>query len=96
MNIEQLKEEVRIEDVLVHYGWEGTDWRGSHGWGNWVSCRCPFHLDKYPSASVNTDKGRFHCFVCDTSGDIIDIVQKMEHLRTVSEAKAWIAATFLR
>jgi len=40
--------------------------------------RCPFHDDKHPSFSVNEDKGLFHCFGCQESGDVIDFVMKIE------------------
>lgn len=36
---------------------------------NWnseeVKVLCPFHLDTHPSASINTHKDLFHCWVCD-------------------------------
>lgn len=36
---------------------------------NWnseeVKVRCPFHSDTHPSASINTYKDLFHCWVCD-------------------------------
>jgi len=30
-----------------------------------VKVRCPFHSDTKPSASINTEKELFHCWVCD-------------------------------
>ena len=94
MKIDELKDKVSIEEILIHYGWDQY-WFGTRkGWSEWSSTRCPFHLDEQPSASVNYLRNRFHCFVCDVSGDILDIVMKMEHL-PLHEAKRWIEDNFL-
>lgn len=45
--------------------------RGKLYWG----C-CPFHNEKTPSFSVNTEMGIFHCFGCHTGGDIYAYLQK--------------------
>lgn len=39
---------------------------------------CPFHHEKTPSFSINTDMGIFKCFGCGESGDVITFIQKME------------------
>lgn len=36
--------------------------------------RCPFHDDSHASASVNLNKGLFHCNTCDASGDAIALI----------------------
>ncbi|MGO8671601.1 MAG: DNA primase [Capsulimonadaceae bacterium] len=41
---------------------------------------CPFHSEKTPSFTVNPDVGRFKCFGCGESGDVITFVQKIENL----------------
>ena len=89
MDIETLKEEVSIADVLAYYD---ADVDLSVGWR---SVRCPFHGDDNPSASVNVDIGQFYCFVCDVHGDIIDVVKTVEALPTIKEAKDWIEEVFL-
>lgn len=41
---------------------------------------CPFHDEKSPSFHVTPSKGFFHCFGCQTSGDVISFVMKMDNL----------------
>lgn len=41
---------------------------------------CPFHNEKTPSFHVNTDRGRYKCFGCGKSGDVINFVQDTEQL----------------
>ncbi len=83
MDIQALKAKVPIEDVLIHYGWDGEDYGGT----NWTKIICPFHWDENPSAGINGQ--RFKCWACGVEGDILDIVGQVEEL-TVSEAISWI------
>src|SRR5271154_2468397 len=39
---------------------------------------CPFHNEKTPSFQVDGDKGLYHCFGCNKSGDIISFVRETE------------------
>ena len=41
---------------------------------------CPFHNEKTPSFSVNSEDGLYHCFGCKKGGDAIDFVRELEHL----------------
>lgn len=41
---------------------------------------CPFHDEKSPSFHVTPGKGYFHCFGCQSGGDVIAFIMKMEHL----------------
>jgi hypothetical protein len=40
------------------------------------SFHCLFHKDGTPSASIH--KGRFHCFTCNISLDVIEFVQRAQ------------------
>jgi DNA primase len=41
---------------------------------------CPFHTEKTPSFSVNAELQVFHCFGCQTSGDVITFVRETQNL----------------
>jgi DNA primase len=43
--------------------------------GNTFKGLCPFHNEKTPSFNVNRDKGFFHCFGCNTSGDVFKFLE---------------------
>ncbi len=45
----------------------------------WKAC-CPFHKEKTPSFTVNSEKGLYYCFGCQEGGDIFDFLMKMENL----------------
>ena len=41
---------------------------------------CPFHHEKTPSFVINEDKGFYHCFGCNESGDAIKFIQKLKNI----------------
>ncbi len=48
--------------------------------GNSFVARCPFHVEKSPSFSVNRKKQFFHCFGCGASGNAISFLMDFSHL----------------
>jgi hypothetical protein len=48
---------------------------------------CPFHTDKTPSLKYYKKDNRWHCFSCNTGGDVIDLVMKMNGTDFVSTVK---------
>lgn len=51
---------------------------------------CPFHDEKTPSFSVSVEKQIFHCFGCQTGGNVISFVQKYEG-KSFIETITWLA-----
>jgi len=43
--------------------------------GNTFKGLCPFHGEKTPSFNVDRDKGFFHCFGCNTGGDVFKFLE---------------------
>src|ERR1700693_6176012 len=67
-----VKEHASFERILAHYNLK------SRGSGVQRSVLCPFHPDKRPSCRVELDKKIFHCFACETSGNVLEFVARME------------------
>jgi len=67
-----LKGKVDIVDLFVEFGiklkQKGKSYIGL----------CPWHEDKNPSLSVDSDKGLYNCFGCGESGDVFTLVEKMK------------------
>lgn len=51
---------------------------------------CPFHTEKTPSFTVSVQKQIFHCFGCQTGGNVITFVQKHEG-KSFIETIEWLA-----
>lgn len=71
---EEIKYRVSMRDVLEHYGVRPV--RGTNIY------RCFLHDDSRPSANTFFDKKcncyKFHCFPCNWTGDIFDVVEHFE------------------
>ncbi|MCA9381866.1 DNA primase, partial [Candidatus Dojkabacteria bacterium] len=69
--IEEIKEKLDIADVVSEYVQLKSSGRNKFG-------LCPFHKEKTPSFSVNSELGIFKCFGCQESGDVIAFIEKVE------------------
>ena len=68
--IDIVKEKVSMLEVLEMYGR-----RPVRGRNNYL---CFAHEDKHPSAGLTKDGKKFHCFSCNYTGNIFDVVQHFE------------------
>ncbi len=48
--------------------------------GNYHKGQCPFHSEKDASFTVSPDKQIFYCFGCQSGGDVISFIAKIENL----------------
>jgi DNA primase len=55
--------------------------------------RCPFHEERTPSFSVNSQDKLFYCFGCGKGGDVITFVRDTEQL-DFAEAVEWLGERF--
>ncbi|MDR3113360.1 MAG: hypothetical protein LBU09_03195, partial [Endomicrobium sp.] len=53
---------------------------------NWKAC-CPFHNEKTPSFTVNSEKGIYKCFGCNASGDVFKFVMAMDNISWIEAVK---------
>lgn len=71
--LEELRAKNDIVDVASKY--MTLNRRGANFW----AC-CPFHNEKTPSFSIKQDGQFFKCFGCGESGNVINLVRKMENV----------------
>ena len=73
-DVAYIRERAHIDEVVADYV------QLKSAGGGQKKGLCPFHDEKSPSFHVTPSKGFFHCFGCQTSGDVISFVMKMDHL----------------
>ena len=78
--IEELKTRADIQSIISGY----VNLRKA---GKNYSGLCPFHKEKTPSFSVDSQKQRYHCFGCGEGGDVIAFIMKIENLDFVEAAE---------
>ncbi len=81
--LEDIKNRLDIVDLISEYislKKAGQNWKGL----------CPFHTEKTPSFTVSPAKQIFHCFGCNTGGDIFSFLTRYENL-TFPEALTVLA-----
>jgi DNA primase len=96
VSFEEVKSQVRMHDVLAHYGlMQGATEKPSKR-GLELRLRCPFHEDKTPSLSISAETGKFHCFGCKAKGgDIFDFVVIKEGITEGDRTKSRRQAALL-
>ena len=78
-SIAEVREKARIDEVVSSY----VTLRNAGGGSQ--KGLCPFHDEKSPSFHVTPSRGFFHCFGCQTGGDVINFLMKIDAL-TFGEA----------
>ena len=71
--VEEIRQSTDIVDVISQY----LQLKKS---GQNHFAHCPFHEDKTPSFSVNSQKQIFYCFSCGTGGNVFNFLREMEGL----------------
>ena len=55
--------------------------------GQNFKAHCPFHKEKTPSFTVNTQRQIFHCFGCNAGGDVFEFVKQHENVDFVTAVR---------
>lgn len=69
-------------EFFKKYFEEVEDWSNEE-----VKVLCPFHTDTNPSASINTSKNLFHCWVCDIGFNEEQFIAKVNNISSVDATK---------
>ncbi|QAY63001.1 DNA primase [Xylanimonas allomyrinae] len=83
-DVEAVRERARIEEIVSAHVTLKPAGVGS------LKGLCPFHDERSPSFHVRPGVGRYHCFGCGESGDVIAYVQKTDGL-SFTEAVEYLA-----
>ena len=70
--VKEIKQRADIVDVISFYC--STVQKKGKGF----VAVCPFHDDHDPSMQISKERQTFHCFVCQTGGDVFTFVQKYD------------------
>lgn len=78
--LEELRSRVSLEEVVSEY--VPMKQKGRRFWG----C-CPFHNEKTPSFSVDTQAQLYYCFGCHKGGTVINFIMDMERMEFIDAVK---------
>jgi DNA primase len=73
VNFAHVRQSLDVRAVLSHYEFDAQQTGADQ-----VKILCPFHEDETPSCGFNLTKKIFHCFSCQTKGNILGFVARME------------------
>ena len=71
--LDELRSRSSLEQVVAEY--VPLKQKGRRYWG----C-CPYHNEKTPSFSVDSEAQLFYCFGCHKGGTVIQFIMDMEHM----------------
>ena len=76
------KREIPRPPILVVWEMYGGTLAGNQlaGKPGWAKARCCLHEDRSPSAAINQDEDKYKCFVCNVSGDAIDLIMRHDDI----------------
>ena len=78
--LEELRSRVSLEEVVSEY--VPLKQKGRRFWG----C-CPFHNEKTPSFSVDSESQLYYCFGCHKGGTVINFVMDLERMEFMDAVK---------
>ncbi len=78
--LDELRSKVSIEEVVSDY--VRLRQKGKRFWG-----LCPFHNEKTPSFSVDSESQLYYCFGCHQGGTVIHFVMAMERMEFMEAVK---------
>ncbi len=79
--LEELRSRVSLEEVVSEY--VPLKQKGRRFWG----C-CPFHNEKTPSFSVDSESQLYYCFGCHKGGTVINFVMDMERMEFMDAVRS--------
>lgn len=87
---ERIRESVALEQLFELRGWDYTP-------GRRIRCLWPDHDDHTPDMQLYPDTDSVHCFACNRSGDVIELVRHCVPSRgvwSVEQAVSWLERAF--
>lgn len=78
---------IPLSSVLFKHNINWTVTENQSGWTHKACCPFPDHQDGTPSFGYNSKDGRFHCFGCHRSGNIVQFLAFMERRSLLEVAK---------
>lgn len=73
IDFKALRQSLDAEAIIKHYGLKVARRNGDQ-----FTVYCPWHEDRRPSMGINASKRAFKCFACDSGGNLLDLVTRME------------------
>ena len=83
-NLEQIIEEVKEKNDIIDII---SSYINVKSTGINHTAICPFHSEKTPSFTINSQKQFFKCFGCGEAGDVIKFIMKIENIEFIEALK---------